>query len=238
MKTCSKKKKGKLIVIDGIDGSGKATQVNLLEKRLKKEGFKVKTIDFPRYYDNFFGKFIGECLSGKHGDFIKTNPRVVSVLYAADRFESSDKIKKWIDEGFWVIADRYVSANQIHQGGKIRDSRERRRFLEWLEEMEHGVFKIPYPDLVIFLDVTLEISEKWLRRKDAQKAKKYLKGKKDLAENDLEYLGNSRNTALSLERRNKNWKKVVCYKKDECLSPEEVAEKVFGVIQKEVGSEH
>ncbi len=229
-----KTRKGKLIVIDGIDGSGKATQVDLLKKRLSKEGIKVKSIDFPRYYDNFFGRFIGECLSGMHGDFIKANPRVVSVLYAADRFESSRKIKKWIDGGFWVIADRYVSANQIHQGGKISDPGSRKKFLDWLETMEHGVFDLPYPDMVFYLDVDVETSRKWLENKETKKTKKYLKGRKDLAENDLDYLKNSRNTALNLERRNDNWFKVPCRSKRKVLGPEEVHERIFDIIKSNI----
>lgn len=224
-------KTGKLIVIDGIDGSGKATQTDLLKKKLTKEGLKVKSIDFPRYYDNFFGTFIGECLSGEHGDFIKANPRVVSVLYAADRFESLKDMNNWLDQGFWVIADRYVSANQIHQGGKIKDARERKKFLDWLEEMEHQVFGLPYPDIVFYLDVPLEVSRSWLRDQGTQKSKKYLKGKKDLAETDVDHLKNSRNTALSLERRNDNWVKISCCSKGVVLNPEEVHDKLFKIIE-------
>ncbi len=227
-----KRKKGKLIVIDGIDGSGKATQVEFLRKRFKKEGLRVKTIDFPRYYDNFFGRFIGECLAGDHGDFIKTNPRVVSVLYASDRFESSGNIKKWLSDGFWVVLDRYVSANQIHQGGKIKNLKKREDFLDWLEEMEHRVFDLPYPDMVFYLDVTLETSLSWLSKKKNLESKKYLKGKKDLAENNYEYLKNSRKTALSLEKKNKNWKKIPCYRNRKILTPEEVHQELFEVLKK------
>ncbi len=229
-----RRKKGRFIVIDGIDGSGKATQSKLLENYLMSNGLKVKNIDFPRYYDNFFGQFIGECLSGEHGDFINADPRMTSVLYAADRFESSKQIKNWLNKGFWVIADRYVSANQIHQGGKIKNSAKRRSFLDWLEKMEHGVFELPYPDLVIYLDVTIDISKEWLEKKDAKKRKKYLKGKKDLAEKDIEYLKNSRNAALNLEKKNENWKKIMCYKKGKSLDPEEVNKLVVDVINKEL----
>ncbi len=155
MKSTTMKRVGKLIVIDGIDGSGKATQVALLKKRLQQEGVRVKTIDFPRYYNNFFGGLIGEYLSGKYGDFIAMDPRVASVLYAADRFESSKEIKKWLDEGYVVLADRYVSANQIHQAGKIDEPKVRKEFLAWLDTMEYEVFQIPRPDLVVYLDVPL-----------------------------------------------------------------------------------
>jgi len=114
-------KKGKFIVIDGTDGSGKATQTKLLEIILKKNGYRVKTIEFPQYKKNFFGKLIKEHLQGLHGNFLSVNPYLASTLYAADRYESKQKIEKWLAEGYTVIADRYVSANQLHQGGKIKD---------------------------------------------------------------------------------------------------------------------
>jgi len=228
-------KKGKLIVIDGIDGSGKATQVRLLEKRLKRDGVRVKAIDFPRYYDNFFGELIGNYLSGKYGDFIKVDPRLASVLYAADRFESSGKIKEWLDKGYTVIADRYVSANQIHQGGKIVDGKERKKFLQWLEQMEYGVFNLPKPDLVIYLDVPLEVSGQWLKKKMALRKKKYLKGSKDVVEDNLLHLKTSRESALSLYKSNDNWEKIECCKGMVCMSPEEVHEKLFEVIRSKVG---
>ncbi len=228
------RRQGKFIVIDGIDGSGKATQVNLLQKRLKKEGVKVKTIDFPRYYNNFFGGLIGEYLSGKYGDFIKMDPRVASVLYAADRFESSNDIRKWIEEGYVVVADRYVSANQIHQAGKIENTKERNEFLKWLDTMEYSVFKIPRPDMVIYLDVPFEVSKEWLQKKVLARKKKYLKGHKDVAEDNLLHLKNSRNSALSLEKQNKNWKKIQCCDGMVCMLPDEVHEEVFKIVKKVV----
>ena len=121
-------KKGKLIVIDGTDGSGKATQTKLLIKRLEKEGRKVKVIDFPEYNSNFFGKFIGHCLSEQYYNFVKVHPKIASVLYAADRFESKEKIGEWLRAGYVVIADRYASANQIHQGGKIANTKKEKAF--------------------------------------------------------------------------------------------------------------
>jgi dTMP kinase len=226
--------KGKLIVIDGIDGSGKATQVGLLRERLIKEGVKVKTIDFPQYYDNFFGKLIGEYLSGNYGDFIQTDPRIASVLYAADRFESSKDIKKWLEDGNIVIADRYASANQIHQGGKINNPKKRKEFLDWLEKMEYTVFNIPRPDMVIYLDVPFEISREWLKKKIAQRKKKYLNGKVDVAEDNLLHLKNSRESALKLHKENKNWEKVECCKGKVCMLPEEVSECVYQLITKNI----
>lgn len=231
VKSIKKLKRGKLIVIDGIDGSGKATQVRHLAERFKKDGQKIQTIDFPRYEDNFFGKLIGEYLSGTYGDFIQVDPRVASVLYAADRFETSKKIRVWLDAGYHVIADRYVSANQIHQGGKIPDAAERKTFLEWLDRMEHSVFAIPRPDLVIYLDVPFEVSKEWLQQKVAQRKKKYLKGKKDVAEDNLLHLEHSRNGALYMAKNYPNWEKIECCDGMVCMLPEAVHEEVYKTVK-------
>lgn len=230
-KNKTKNKIGKLIVVDGIDGSGKATQVKLLAEKLKQLKVRVKTIDFPRYYDNFFGKLIGESLAGLYGDFIQTDPRVASVLYAADRFESSQQIKDWLAQGFVVIADRYVSANQIHQGGKIADGKRRQTFLAWLDQMEYSVFQIPRPDLTIYLDVPLAVSQEWLKQKVAKRRKKYLQWHKDVAESNLRHLKDSRASALSLAKRNKNWVRIECCQGMMCLSPDQVHEQVLAIIK-------
>ncbi|MFC1638348.1 dTMP kinase [Patescibacteria group bacterium] len=220
-------KKGKFIVIDGTDGSGKATQAKELVSRLKRESVKVKTVDFPRYEDNFFGKFIGECLTGEYGDFIKIHPKIVSTLYAADRFESSEQIRKWIDRGYVVIADRYASSNQIHQGGKIENPRERRRFLNWLEEMEFSVFKIPKPDLIFYLSVPVKVSQGLLKNEDNGKKKGYQKGKADLAEKDLEHQEKARKSAMRMVEESNNWVKVGCTRCSKMRSIEDIHRDIF-----------
>ncbi len=224
---------GKFIVIDGIDGSGKATQTKLLAKRLTKAGIKTKTIAFPRYGQNFFGSLIGEYLAGAYGDFSEIDPRVASVLYAADRYESSAQIRAWLEAGYVVLADRYVSANQIHQGGKIKDLKEREKFMAWLAKMEFSVFKIPKPDLVIYLDVPFEVSREWLTQKIAQRSKKkYLKGRKDVAEENLTYLKNSRASALALAAKQRDWERIECCQKMVCLPPEAVSDRVAEIVAK------
>lgn len=221
-------KKGKLIVLDGADGSGKATQAMLLVKRLKKEKYRVKTLDFPQYEKNFFGKLLGECLAGDYGDFIAIDPHIASTLYAADRFESKKTLEKWLKEGNIVVLDRYVSANQIHQGGKIRDEKERKKFLEWLDTMEFGVYGIPRPDLVFYLDVPQEISDTLLAKgKQGLSVNKAAKGKKDLAEMNKAHLIASRESALKIVKKGNNWKRVACAPKGELLPKEAIAEMLW-----------
>lgn len=222
-------KKGRLIVIDGSDGSGKATQTKLLVEKMKMEGCLVRTMDFPQYGNNFFGAFIGECITGEHGDFLTLDPRITSVLYAADRFESSEKIKKWLNDGDTVVLDRYVSANQIHQGGKIFDTRKRKEFLLWLDEMEYGVFHLPRPHMVIYLDVPIDTSIGLLRH--AQQKKQYLKdGKKDLVEQSKNYLHNARNSALWLARTQKGWHRVQCVQQDRLRTIEDIHAEIMTLI--------
>lgn len=233
----SKKKekmsKGKLIVIDGSDGSGKATQAELLVRRLKKEKIKVKKIDFPQYSNNFFGQLIGECLAGKYGDFIAIPPRIASVLYAADRFESSSQVREWLKAGYVVVADRYTSANQIHQGGKIVGARERTQFLSWLDKMEFGVFGIPRPDIIIYLHVPVLISQGLLKKRvQENKKNKTVKAKKDLAESNLKYLAESQASAISIVKKSNNWQMVDCVKAGKILERGEIHELIYAKLNK------
>jgi dTMP kinase len=225
-------KRGKLIVIDGTDGSGKATQTDLLVKHLKKEGKKVKVVDFPDYYSNFFGKFIGHCLSERYYDFVKVHPKIASVLYAADRFESSGKINEWLKAGNIVIANRYASANQIHQGGKISNTKKRENFLKWLAEMEYEVFKIPKPDIVFYLSVPIPIVLKLIQKRDSSGKRKYLGKKKDVHEKDTKFLANSRKSALWLAKTQKNWVKVECIRNGVLQSPTEIHEIISDKVAK------
>ena len=226
-------KRGKLIVIDGSDGSGKATQTKLLFERLKREKIKVHTLDFPQYTENLMGSLIGECIAGEHGDFLHVDPYIGSVLYAADRFESRDVILKWLAAGAIVVLDRYVSANQIHQGGKIATPRKRKHFLDWLDRLDYGVFKLPKPDMTIYLHMPLEHSLKLLTDKRAQQKKKeYLKkGARDTVELDRSYLMNAQKSAASLMRTHAGWHKIECADRDTIRTRDEVHQDVFRLIQ-------
>ncbi len=229
-----KKSKGTFIVLDGSDGSGKATQTELLLKRLRREGVTAKKIDFPGYERNVFGKLVGECLAGKHGDFLHSDPHIASTLYAVDRFESKQLIEGWLSKGFVVIADRYVSSNQIHQGGKIKDKKQKKAFLKWLDTIEYEVFKIPRPDLILYLHVPVAITIQLLEKKSAAKKKRYLEGSsgKDTVESDMQYLENARQSALEVVQTANNWKKIECTVGATMKSREDINELIFNEVSK------
>jgi dTMP kinase len=202
--------KGLFIVLDGNDGSGKATQTARLSQFLEQKGISSEKIDFPAYDRNFFGGFVGECLAGKHGDFLHMDPKIASTLYALDRFESAPLVRKALDAGKIVIADRYASSNQIHQGGKIDDLEERIKFLEWLDHMEYDVIGIPRPYAIIYLRVPVETSLKLLTEKRATKNEHLGENERDTVEEDRQYLERSHVTANWLAEREGNWHVIEC----------------------------
>lgn len=224
-----KENKGLFIVLDGIDGAGKTTQTELLLNRLEKEGYETGTLDFPRYYDNFFGKMAGEYLSGKFGN---TDPRLASLLYALDRWESKDQIERELRAGKIFVCNRYMSANMIHQGGRMKGGKQKQEMMKWLEEMEFGVFKIPKPDLVLYLDVVPKIGQALVDKKSARAYNGG--GKRDIHEADAKHLIDARKQALKLVEEKSNWKKIDCMKAKKILPPEEIGEIIWREVAKKI----
>jgi dTMP kinase len=223
--------KGRFIVFDGNDGSGKATQARLLAEYFSAAGQEYVHLDFPAYDRNFFGALIGECLAGAHGDFVHMDPKIVSPLYALDRLESTSGINEAIDAGKIVLADRFASSNQIHQGGKIAGEAERIEFLSWLDRMEHEVLAIPRPDAIIYLDVPVEVSLTLLTEKRAAKNQTLADGVKDTVEEDRQYLERSHETARWLAARQPNWHIVSCMEGERLRTPEEIHADVLTTIR-------
>ncbi|MDP2736180.1 MAG: deoxynucleoside kinase [bacterium] len=186
--------RGKFIVIDGTDGSGKATQTKLLAERLERTGFDVKVADFPQFNTKSAG-IVEEYLSGKYGSPEEVGPYRASIFYACDRYDASFKIKKWLSQNKIVISNRYVTANMGHQGGKINNLLERKHFFDWLYGLEYEIFNIPRPDLNIILHIPAEISQRLARRRQKQD----WKGKtKDIHEDSLVHLKNSEQAYLQI----------------------------------------
>jgi dTMP kinase len=221
--------RGIFIVIDGIDGSGKATQARRLAERFTEEERKVEKIDFPRYGQAVFGELLGECLAGKRGDFLHLDPKIASTLYALDRYEASEQIRSWLEEGTVVIADRFASSNQIHQGGKILQLDKRETFLSWLEHLEHNVLRIPRPDAVVYLRMTVEVSLELLSQERAVKNKHVETGGKDVVEKDRMYLERSLESANHLAGLYDGWHVIDCVKDNQLRSREDIHEEVYRI---------
>jgi len=217
--------RGAFIVIDGTDGSGKATQTKLLVERLKKEKKKVETISFPQYGQKSCG-LVEEYLSGKYGSAGEVGPYRASVFYAVDRFDASQKIRCWLESGVIVVADRYVGSNMGHQGSKISDPAERMKFFEWEMHLEHEVFGIPRPDVNVVLHVPSAIAGELMKNRASKHGLKT-----DVHEADPRHLAAAEEAYLDMTKRFETFQLVECVENGTLLSPERVHEYVWQLVK-------
>jgi dTMP kinase len=191
------KRKGRLIVIEGSDGSGKATQFKKLVARLRREGHRIATFDFPQY-DKPSSYFVREYLNGRYGGLGDVGPYRASVFYAVDRFDVAGKIRAWLASGRIVVMNRYATSNMGHQGAKIEGRKARLAYFRWLAEFEYGVMGIPRPDLVLVLHVPAAIAQKLVDKKGSRE---YVGGvKRDIHEANLAHLERAERTYLEMAR--------------------------------------
>jgi len=220
--------KGLFIMIEGTDGSGKGTQTELLVQRLQTKGKAVEQIHFPQYGEKS-AAMVEDYLNGKFGTADEVGPYRASIFYAVDRYAASAKIKKWIEEGKTVIANRYVGSNMGHQGGKIQNDEERKKYFDWNYHLEYEIFQIPKPDVNLILHVKPEISQKLV---DQKGERDYLHGKKrDIHEDDLNHLKNAENAYLQIAQNYPEFELVECVKENAILPKEIIHEKVWAVIK-------
>lgn len=209
----------KLIVIEGIDGSGKATQLKLLIEYFKTHQISYASFDFPQYGKTFFGDFAGRFLNGEFGHFSRINPYLASFPYAADRWQVKTQLWQAISEGKLVVCNRYTPSS-IYQAAKIKPA-ERKKFLDWVETLEFEVFGIPRPGIVIFLNMPLRFSQELIAKKN-----------KDQYEKNLKYLQKVENMYLDIIHVNKDWVKIDCVENGTILLPEIIHKKIIEVLDK------
>lgn len=225
-----KKKKGRLVVIEGNDGSGKTTQFKLLLKHLKSKKIPVKTMDFPRYQSSFFGKFLAEFMRGEHGKLENINPYLLSFPYALDRASAGGEIRKWIDRGYFLLFNRYATSNLGHQGGRI-PKKERKKFVDWCVHFEYKINKLPKENKVIFLHVPYRHSLKLMENANRAK-RKYMKGRrKDILEEDVEYIKNAEESYLELAKRFNHWITIECVKNGKLREIKDIHDEIKKVLK-------
>ncbi len=219
--------KGKLIVIEGTDGSGKETQSKKLVDKLNSEGIKTVRFEFPRYKTPT-GKIIGGPYLGKKEisqcwfpeGANAVDPKIVSLYYAADRRYAKSEMEKVLNSGTNIVTDRYISANAGHQGGKISDPQKRREFYGWLDNLEYQLLELPRPDKTIFLYIPLEVSTILKSKMNVEK---------DQHELDIKHLKNAEEAYLQLSKLY-NWKTINCAPDgtmNSLKSIEEIHEQIF-----------
>ncbi len=191
---------GHLIVIEGADGAGKATQAAKLVAYLQSAGRLVETLDFPRYQDHHFGRLLQDCLQNRHGDFMQLDPYIATTLFAADRFEAKEKLTDWLAAGRVVILDRYTTSSQIHQGAKLSSDTEFKKFVAWTAQTEYEVFSLPRPDLVLYLDIPAVERQRLLSTK----------GSTDVPERDMDHQQATEVRAEYFLKTSAIWQRITC----------------------------
>lgn len=175
----------RFLALEGIDGSGKSTQIKLLIEYLSNCNVPYKYIHFPRSGEGIFGKMVAKFLQGEYGPVDEVNPYLVALIYAGDRNDAKHIIKKWIRNNLLVIADRYVFSNIAFQCAKVKDIVSQKKLQEWIFFLEYSYYKIPKPDISIYLDVTIEFAERELKKTRVGRERQYLEGEKDIHESNL-----------------------------------------------------
>lgn len=216
---------GKLIVIEGTDGSGKSTQFRLMAQRLERENIAFRKLVFPRYSEES-SALIRMYLNGAFGNNPDdVNAYAASAFYAVDRYASyKQDWGQWYEDGGLIFSDRYTTSNAVHQAAKEKPEN-RANFLQWLGEFEYEKLALPKPDLVIYLDVPTEFSEKLMRFREAQ-----TNTKADIHEQNSSYLATCRETGRTAAAFY-NWKVVNCVRDGEMRSIEDIHEEIYGLIR-------
>ena len=222
--------KSKFIVIDGLDGSGKATQVKLLAGYLQKQKIRSKIFDFPQYYQTFFGRLVGRYLKGNFGGLNEVSPYLISLAYAGDRWQAKEKIKKAIQEGKVVLANRYVASNMAFMTAKLKNKKDQEKFMSWILELEFKVYQIPQEDFLIYLSVSPKIGQKLVLKKGNRKYNG--SGQKhDIHEKNLAYLKQVEKIYLCLVKRFSHWYKVECLdKKGKLKTKQQIHRQILNLL--------
>lgn len=222
---------GKLFVIDGTDGSGKQTQFEKLKESLAKEGINYKIVSFPNY-ESPSSSLVKMYLSGEFGtDAKKISPYIASTFYAADRYATFQiGYKEYYENGGILLADRYTTANMVHQAGKIKNKEERKKFLDWLWDFEFNLYGLPVPTEVFFLNMPVEKSLELIKNRENKFTHDT---KKDIHENDTQHLLDSYEAACQVAK-DYNWYEVQCVKNNEIRTIEDIHKEIYEEVKKHI----
>jgi dTMP kinase len=222
----------KLIVIEGIDGSGKSTQIRMLQEFLKKAGRKSEYLHFPRTEAPYFGELIARFLRGEFGSLSDVDPYLVAMLYAGDRKDASETIKKWLSENKTVLLDRYTYSNIAYQCAKLKDAVERKKLMDWILSLEFVHFGIPRPDINIFLDVPFSFTERKLTSARSGNDRDYLNGSKDIHEESMSFQRTVRDLYLDVAKSDPLLALVNCSSdKGEMLGPDIIFSQIMDLLR-------
>ena len=216
------------IVIEGLDGAGKSTQIKKLRDMFAEQGIPSEYIHFPRFDAPYFGDMIARFLRGEFGSVDQVDPYIVAMLYAEDRRDAATLIRGWMEQGKVVIADRYVYSNIGYQCAKVESASKREELKQWIFSLEYDYFKIPRPDVSLFLDVPFAFTERKLLAEVREgDDREYLNGRKDIHEQSMDLQRKVRQVYLDAAQVDENMHIVDCSTAEgEMASPEIIFQRV------------
>jgi len=221
----------KILVIEGLDGSGKSTQLKLIKDFLTNKGKNFKYIHFPTMESPYFGKQIARFLRGEFGKLEDVDPYIVAMMYAGDRFIAKDMINSWLDDKNIVIIDRYVYSNIAYQCAKLNSQDEQNKLKKWIVDLEYNKYKITKPDISIFLDVPEKFTKQKLSEKRKGDDRDYLKDKNDIHEENLDFQSQVKKLYLSFADDDIDYRIIDCSDgRGEMLSADEIHQKIIATI--------
>ncbi len=219
------------IVLEGLDGAGKSTQIKKLRDMFAERGVASEYVHFPRFDAPIYGDLIARFLRGELGSVEQVDPYIVALLYAGDRADMAPQIRKWQEEGKVVIVDRYVYSNIGYQCAKIADKEARLRLNDWILNLEYEVNRIPRPDVSLFLDVPFAFTEKRLTEQREGDDRSYLNGASDIHEQSLSLQQRVREVYIESAERDSELVVVDCSNDNGAMAlPEEIFACIEGVI--------
>lgn len=220
-----------LVVLEGLDGAGKSTQVKKLREYLEQKCSSLMYIHFPRYEAPVYGDLISRFLRGDFGSNETVHPQLVALLFAEDRHGAGPIIKKALEEGKTVLLDRYVYSNIAYQCAKLHSPEERARLRDWIFNTEFGNFALPVPDINLFLDVPIDFVKENLTSQRTGDDRNYLEGSKDIHEASISFQRDVREIYLGETIRDPHFRRIDCSdSKSRMLPPESIFEKVREVV--------
>jgi dTMP kinase len=222
---------GKLVVIEGLDGSGKSTQIELLKRKLEEKGINHAYIHYPRLNKGVYGELIAEFLRGEYGSIQEVHPKLVALLFANDRKEHLEEINYWLQNDFIILCDRYVNSNIAFQCAKIENTIEKERLKKWILDFEFHCNKLPLPHKSFFLDVSFDFISNSLSRQRSGADREYLDGKQDIHEESLALQENVYKEYKKLLNEQDNFIAIhCCDQENNMLQPEWINEKIMNIL--------
>ena len=214
----------RFLVIEGLDCSGKSTQLKLLREHLELNAVPYRYLHFPRLEEGVFGELVARFLRGEMGANNQVDPYLVALIFAGDRADASSQIRRWMDEGKLVIVDRYVYSNIAFQCAKLTNREEQERLRDWILEFEFGYNNLPRPDLNLYLNVPFEFTRRQLNVARNGDDRAYLKGERDIHEENLDFQEQVRQVYLSLQEHVNDLAIIDCIDSDGAMrSPESIS---------------